>query len=197
MTLQTDAIGLTTLILVLLPWLVVVLGLLFKKKADKEQETKRAPGSLWGIALQSVSFALVWSLPRPQWWPSLESIAGEVALSVAAVALTYGSAWLAIQSVRALGKQWTYKARVIEGHELVTQSPYSLVRNPIYLGMFGAILGVGLVFARWCTLLAAVVLFLVGNHIRISAEEQLLRETFGAKFDEYARRVPAFFPRPF
>jgi hypothetical protein len=92
MTLQTDAIGLTTLILVLLPWLVVVLGLLFKKKPDKEQETKRAPRSLWGIALQSVSLALVWSLPRPQWWPFRESIAGEVTLSVAAVALTYGSA---------------------------------------------------------------------------------------------------------
>jgi protein-S-isoprenylcysteine O-methyltransferase Ste14 len=96
-----------------------------------------------------------------------------------------------------LGKQWTYKARMIEGHELVTQGPYSLVRNPIYLGMFGAILGMGLVFARWWTLLAAVVLFLGGHHIRISAEEQLLRETFGAKFAEYARRVPAFFSRPF
>jgi protein-S-isoprenylcysteine O-methyltransferase Ste14 len=172
-----------------------VLGLLFKRKDDKARETKRAP--VWGIALQSVSIAPVWSLPRPRWWPLRESIAGEVALSVAAVVLTYGSAWLAVQSVRALGKQWTYKARGIEGHELVTQGPYSLVRNPIYLGTFGAILGAGLVFARWWTLLAAIVLFLVGNQIRISAEERLLRETFGAKFDEYARRVPAFFPRPF
>lgn len=62
--------------------------------------------------------------------------------------------------------------------------------------MFRAILGAGLGFARWWTLLAAVVLFLVGNHIRISAEEQLLRETFGAKFDEYARRIPGFFSTP-
>lgn len=38
------------------------------------------------------------------------------------MALTYGCACLAVQSVRALGKQWTYKARVIEGHELVTQA---------------------------------------------------------------------------
>ena len=41
-----------------------------------------------------------------------------------------------------------------------------------------------------------MVLFLVGNHIRIGAEEKLLRETFGAQFDEYARRVPAFLPEP-
>src|SRR5262249_35997958 len=150
----------------------------------------------WGIALQSVSFALVWSMPRPRWWPFRESAAGELALGALAILLTYASAWLAIQAVRTLGKQWTYEARVIKGHELVTQGPYSLVRNPIYLGMFGAILGAGLVFARWWTMLAAIVLFLVGNHIRITAEERLLRETFGTKFDDYARRVPAFFPRP-
>jgi protein-S-isoprenylcysteine O-methyltransferase Ste14 len=29
------------------------------------------------------------------------------------------------------------------------------------------------------------------------AEEKLLREAFGSKFDEYAGRVPAFFPGVF
>jgi protein-S-isoprenylcysteine O-methyltransferase Ste14 len=45
-------------------------------------------------------------------------------------------------------------------------------------------------------LAAAVVIFLTGNWI-IRAEENLLRETFGPKFDEYAGRVPAFFPGVF
>src|SRR5262249_39192740 len=183
MQLQTDAIGLTTLALVLLPWLAVVVALVLKKKPDHAQEAKRAPGSLWGIALQSVSFALVWSLPRPQWWPFRHSPAGELALAAAAIALTYSSAWLAVRAVRTLGKQWTYQARVIEGHQLVTQGPYAFVRNPIYLAMFGAIVGAGLAFARFWTMLAALLLFLIGNHIRIQAEQRLLRETFGAKFD--------------
>jgi protein-S-isoprenylcysteine O-methyltransferase Ste14 len=42
-----------------------------------------------------------------------------------------------------------------------------------------------------------VVFFLAGNHLRIRAEENLLRETFGSRFEAYARRVPAFFPRLF
>jgi protein-S-isoprenylcysteine O-methyltransferase Ste14 len=58
-------------------------------------------------------------------------------------------------------------------------------------------LSVGLAFSRWWTFLAAMVVFLIGNRIRIKAEEKLLRETFGAQFDDYARRVPAFFPRLF
>jgi protein-S-isoprenylcysteine O-methyltransferase Ste14 len=97
--------------------------------------------------------------------------------------------------VQTLGKQWTYEARVIEGHELITQGPYALVRNPIYLGMFGLMVATGLAYTTWWALLVAVVIFLIGNRIRIRSEEKLLRETFGVQFDEYASRVPAFFPR--
>ncbi len=106
------------------------------------------------------------------------------------------SCWLIIRAVQTLGKQWTYAARVIKGHELVTQGPYGIVRNPIYLGMFGLILSTCLAFSRWWTGLAAVVLFLIGNRIRIRTEERLLRDTFGDQFEEYARRVPAFIPQP-
>jgi protein-S-isoprenylcysteine O-methyltransferase Ste14 len=44
-------------------------------------------------------------------------------------------------------------------------------------------------------LLAAIIVFLLGIEIRIRTEENLLREAFGEKFDEYARRVPALIPR--
>ena len=197
MQLETDVIGATTLILVLLAWVICGVLLLFRKKPRNMEEAGRAQVSKVGIGLQTVSFATVWSLPRSPWWPFAPSTAGEVAVAVLTVALAYGSAWLCVQAIRTLGKQWTYQARVIEGHELITQGPYALVRNPIYLGMYGAVLATGLAFSRWWTFLIAVVLFLIGNRIRIGAEERLLRQTFGATFDEYARRVPAFFPRLF
>ena len=53
-----------------------------------------------------------------------------------------------------------------------------------------------LAYSRWWNWLAAVMLFLIGNQIRILSEEKLLHEVFGAQFDEYAGRVPAFLPRP-
>jgi len=85
-------------------------------------------------------------------------------------------------------------ARTIEGHELITQGPYRLVRNPIYLAMFGMMAAFGLSLTIWPGLLAAIAIFLIGTMIRIRSEEKLLRATFGAQFEEYARRVPAFLP---
>jgi len=191
---HTDYIGLTALTLVGLSWFIFAFIFLARKKPPKAQEAKRAPVATWGIVLQGCGFALVWIVRRSYWWPFRESLTGEVVLACVAIVLAYGSNWLCLRAVQTLGKQWTYAARVVEGHELITEGPFSLVRNPIYLGMFGLMVATGLVLTAGWALALAVILFLMGNQVRISAEEKLLRETFGAKFDDYARRVPAFWP---
>jgi protein-S-isoprenylcysteine O-methyltransferase Ste14 len=197
MKVETDTIGLVTLILVLLGWFGFGFIFLFRKKPPRAEEAKRATISKWGIVVQGFSFFFVWAWPRSSWWPFPASLYGELALALVSVLLVYSSCLLCLRAMQILGKQWTFQARVIKGHELITQGPYAMVRNPIYLGMFGLIVGTGLAFSRWWELLAAVAFFLIGNHVRIRAEETLLRETFGSQFDDYARRVPAFFPRPF
>jgi hypothetical protein len=101
--------------------------------------------------------------------------------------------WGGVGMVVRSGRENAWQA--VKDHELITQGPYSLVRNPIYLGMFGMLLATGLAVGRLPVLLAAIVVFLIGIEIRIRTEENLLREAFGEKFDEYARRVPALIPR--
>ena len=195
--LQTDAIGLTALILIVLFWICFALIFIFRKKPPQAEEVKCASVSKWGIMVQGGAFAVVWFIHRTRWWPFPASTAGEIALAAVAVLLALFSNLLCLRAIQTLGKQWTYEARVIKGHELITSGPYAMVRNPIYLGMFGLMLSAGLVFTTWWALLIAVIVFLIGNQIRIRAEEQLLRETFGEQFDDYARRVPAFLPRFF
>jgi protein-S-isoprenylcysteine O-methyltransferase Ste14 len=194
--LETDAVGLTALIFLMLAYVLFGCVFLFRKKPPQTEEAKRAPAATFGIVLQSASFVLAWNPPRLRWWPFAPSRAGEVALAAVIVILAYASCWLSLRAVETLGKQWTFAARVIKGHELITQGPYRIVRNPIYLGMFGIVVATCLAYSRWWSGLAAAVLFLIGNQIRIRSEEKLLRETFGAQFDEYTRRVPAFLPQP-
>lgn len=195
MKIQTDVIGLTALILVGAAWVAFALIFLLRKKPPKSEERKRAPVAAAGIFLQGLSFGIAWALRRDHWWPFSPSPVGELALAFVAVVLAWASSWWCLLAVRILGKQWAYRARVIEGHELITEGPYGIVRNPIYLGMFGLMISAALILSTWWAFLTAVVVFLAGNQIRIHEEEKLLREAFGAKFDEYARIVPAFLPR--
>ena len=78
---------------------------------------------------------------------------------------------------------------------LNTTGPYSLVRNPLYVG--NALMWAGVVlYARspWLALGVGLAFWLVYERI-IYAEEEFLRERFGAAFVEWAAATPAFVPR--
>jgi protein-S-isoprenylcysteine O-methyltransferase Ste14 len=190
-----DWIAATAFFGMMASWIGFGAVFLIRKRPPKARETKRDKTSYWGIGLQAIGFWIVWFFMRPFFSPIVPMPrAAEIVVTALTIAIGAASVWLSGAAVRTLGKQWTYQARVVEGHELITQGPYSLVRNPIYLGMFGMLLTTGLAVGRWPVLLAAIVIFLIGIEIRIRAEEKLLREAFGEKFDEYARRVPALIP---
>lgn len=78
--------------------------------------------------------------------------------------------------------------------ELATTGPYASTRNPLYLG--SAFLAAGFIIAghSWWAGLLVGVYFAVFYYAVIRDEEENLRKRFGAAFDEYAARVPAFFP---
>ena len=118
----------------------------------------------------------------------------EIALAIVTMALAVASVWFCSAAIRTLGKQWSLAARVVEGHKLVTEGPYSIVRNPIYTGMFGMLLATGLAVSHWIGLALAIVVFAIGTFIRVRSEERLLREMFGPEFEAYARKVPAVIP---
>jgi protein-S-isoprenylcysteine O-methyltransferase Ste14 len=182
---------------VMLSWLVfvVVFALFLRQKAPSAPDSKREPTSIVGIALQGVSYAVVWTLRRPPFTPIVPaSKSVEISLAVLTMVLAIGSVWFVSTAVRTLGKQWSLAARVLEGHKLITRGPYSVVRNPIYTGMFGMLLATGLVISHWIGPLIAIVVFAVGTAIRVRSEEKLLRETFGEEFEAYARMVPAVVP---
>jgi protein-S-isoprenylcysteine O-methyltransferase Ste14 len=197
MKIQFSTANATALICVMVLWLAWVATFLFKKKPPKSEVKveKKDPVSRVGIGLQMLAYAGIWALQRrpmgpivrmPEWM--------EWTVAAMQILLAGLSVWLSASAVRTLGKQWTYVARTIEGHELITRGPYRLVRNPIYLGMFGMMIATGLSLTVWPVLLAAMAVFLIGTFVRIRSEEKLLRATFGAQFEEYEQRVPAFLP---
>src|SRR5262245_11373947 len=176
---------------VALSWLIAVtLMLAHKRPGDSQHETRRDRKSVLGIVIQGIGFAIIWSLWRKPFTPIVPlALPLELLIDIATIALAIGSIWLAISAVRTLGKEWSFAARLVEGHRLVQHGPYAIVRNPIYAGMFGMMLATGLALTHWIGLLIATPVFVAGTMIRVRTEEKLLREAFGAEFEKYARCV--------
>ena len=181
--------------LVMLAWIAFVVVFLARMKPPNAPASKRERASIIGIVLQGASFGVVWSVRRHAFSAIVPlSKPFEIALAVFTIAIAVGSVWFISTAIRTLGKQWSLGARLIEGHKLVTEGPYQLVRNPIYTGMFGLLLATGLAVSHWIGLAIAIVVYAIGTVIRVRSEEKLLRGAFGAEFDSYAGRVCAVIP---
>ena len=176
-------------------WMIFASIFLTRRKTPRQKESKRDPRAKTGMMMQGASFAMAW-LQRPR-SSNFLSFGESVEIVVAAFALTLmiASLLLTNSAVRTLGRQWSLGARLIEGHQLVTQGPYGLVRHPIYVGLLGMLLATGLVLGRFVLVVPAVALYVSGTILRTRVEERLLADAFGITYEQYAARVPALFPR--
>lgn len=78
--------------------------------------------------------------------------------------------------------------------ELVTDGPYSLWRNPLYVFSFLGLVGIVLSTRMLTLLLVAVPAFLIYYRYVIRSEEQRLEELFGDAFRQYCQRVKVVLP---
>jgi protein-S-isoprenylcysteine O-methyltransferase Ste14 len=78
---------------------------------------------------------------------------------------------------------------------LVTEGPFSLVRNPLYVGNLLLWTGFTVWSGKLWLLAVAWTLFLSQYSAIIRWEEDLLRQRFGDEYASYAARVPRWWPR--
>lgn len=177
----------------------VLLGVAFLRRprgTSPAHGERRDPASRLGVALGAIGFALAWGVRRPLSEPPFGLPAP---FHLVVVLLTAGlvafATWLAWGAFRALGAQWSIRARVLPGHALVTSGPYAHVRHPIYAAIGAMLLATGLAISQGFALLGGMLAYGAGTAIRVRSEEALLRAAFGEAFTEYASRVPAVLPR--
>lgn len=79
--------------------------------------------------------------------------------------------------------------------ELVVAGLYRYVRNPIYVGAMLFQVGFILWFGSALAIVYALLFFLGFNVLILIVEEPILRNQFGAAYEEYCRRVPRWVPK--
>ena len=78
---------------------------------------------------------------------------------------------------------------------LIVNGPYRHVRNPIYLGALLVILGYILWFGSRLLVIYFLFAALAFHTLIALIEEPILRNSFGAAYEEYLQQVPRWIPR--
>lgn len=78
----------------------------------------------------------------------------------------------------------------LNGNVLIKGGPYSLVRNPMYLGIFLIGLGVVLMLFKWWVVAIFIVFFIIRYILLIFQEEKKLKSLFPESYPVYCREVP-------
>lgn len=151
-------------------------------------QVQRTPSRLGQVLLLFSGTALLFSA-RPhaslldaRLWPAM-SVA-----TLAGFALTVAGAALTIAARVYLGRNWSARPAIKEGHELVCNGPYALVRHPIYTGLLIAAVGTAVAFGQGRNLLA-LPLLLLGFWLKLRSEERLLLQAFPVEYSAYQQTV--------
>lgn len=72
---------------------------------------------------------------------------------------------------------------------LVTNGPFAISRNPIYVGFAAIVVAAGLLLGNLWLFAAALLASLIVDRLVIRREEEMLSARFGKKYRDYARKV--------
>ncbi|MEZ5403065.1 MAG: isoprenylcysteine carboxylmethyltransferase family protein [Bryobacteraceae bacterium] len=150
----------------------------------KENRVRKDSRSNAGLLLQAaaLTIALAFELPRRvEWAPAVWILA-------------FGSVALAAWSLWALGRQWRIQAVITDDHELITTGPYRFVRHPVYLALLGMMAATSLWRGPLLPSLLSIAVYVAGTEVRVRAEDGILAQAFGEKFEAWRRRTPAYLP---
>ncbi|HUB09389.1 MAG TPA: isoprenylcysteine carboxylmethyltransferase family protein [Myxococcales bacterium] len=171
-----------------LTWLVAAA----RVKRDKRSEPlgMRFAQLLLYAAGAILLFDRPWFLANPTMW---RLSLGPVARAWLSVAFTAAGIGLAIDARIVLGRNWSGRVTVKEGHELVVRGPYRLVRHPIYTGLLLAFLGTAILHAQAADF-AGVAIFAFAYVAKLREEERFMQAEFGEAYASYRARVKALIP---
>jgi len=146
------------------------------------------------VVLAAVNVGIVAGFLAAYGLPSLSVLAHWRAVFALGIAVWLGGIALRLNSIRVLGRFFTYDVAISQGQHIVEQGPYRWVRHPSYLGSLLAQIGFGLSLTNWLAMILPVCCLAAGYVYRIPIEERALQRGLGPAYAEYMRRTWRLIP---
>ena len=103
--------------------------------------------------------------------------------------------WLFWRSHADLGRNWSVTLELRQDHGLVTSGVYKRIRHPMYAAIWLIVLAQPLLLHNWVVGSAGIVAFGLMYVIRTPREEAMMRERFGAAYEDYCQVAGRLWPR--
>lgn len=182
------------------PWLVVLLifgaliaaSLVFVFVKNRDSRQANEPGDTtswltWAAGLFGLAVTLMdWVFFQFQGFQR-----GWVAAGCGLILL---GLFFRILSRLALGRFYTPRLCILDGHRLITTGIYGIIRHPGYLGFLLLASGVSVLFGSLAGLAVMTLAFGSVILLRIRREEALLLAHFGPAYADYAARTKKLIP---
>ena len=97
-------------------------------------------------------------------------------------------------AIRTLGRFFTVKVTLREGHRVVRDGLYRYVRHPSYSGALLSFVGLAVSFASWATFVVILVPVFTAMAYRIHVEEAVLVQGLGEDYRQYQRTTARLIP---
>ena len=140
------------------------------------------PPPLWSLAYVLAATAL-------SYWAGWPRVPGLPLVPVAVLLIVVGVALSVTEGVLFRREGTELNPASTTNRKLVTRGPFRFTRNPMYLGLVIATLGIAFWVGAWPMFLAPIAVFATTNWMNIPFEEASMRRQFGAEFDAYVSRV--------
>ena len=134
-------------------------------------------------------------LAAPRWLPgplTRRFLPASDLLLLAGTLLLATGLGVSVWARRHLGRNWSSRVVIKEGHALVRSGPYRCVRHPIYSGIILAFLGTAMTIGEWRAFLA-LGLIALSFVLKSRAEEAWMRRLF-PEYEQYQRQTAALIP---
>jgi protein-S-isoprenylcysteine O-methyltransferase Ste14 len=99
-----------------------------------------------------------------------------------------------LYAINVLGKYFSSIVQIKEGHTIIKNGPYSLLRHPSYTGAYAAMIGCSFLLQSFTGFLILGIGMLFVYYLRIQTEERTLKQQFGNAWFNYSRQTWKMFP---
>ena len=111
------------------------------------------------------------------------------------LALLVPGLWLFWRSHADLGRNWSVTTELREDHSLTTTGVYSRIRHPMYTAIWILFAAQPFFVHNWLAGWGGLMSFALLYFVRVTYEEAMMRERFGAAYDDYCRRTGRLLPK--